>query len=91
MNAKDPLSQQAIELPVMPSLGTFNSQEEYDVNKYVVRYLKANLADDMERSLLSEIETRGIRGDGIVLLNTDKYVFMDQYVVVLKYMEKVSK
>jgi hypothetical protein len=90
MNAKDPFSQ-AVELPMMPSVGNFATAEDYDVNKYAVRYFKANLSDDVDRGILTDIETKGIRNDGIVLLSTDKYVFMDQYFVVIKYMEKVSR
>jgi hypothetical protein len=90
MNARDPFSQ-AVELPMMPSVGSFSTAEDFDVNKYAVRYFKANLSDDIDRTALSELETRGIRNDGIVLLSTDKYVFMDQYFVVIKYMEKVSR
>lgn len=90
MNAKDPLSQ-AVELPMMPSIGNFGTAEDYDVNKYVVRYFKANLNDDIDRSTLSEIETRGIRNDGIVLLSTNTMTFMDQFFVIVKYMEKVSR
>jgi hypothetical protein len=90
MQAKDPFSQ-AVELPMMPSVGNFATAEDFDVNKYVIRYLKANISDDIERATLSEIETRGIRNDGIVLLSSNSMIFMDTYFVVIKYLEKVSR
>lgn len=71
----------------MPSM-TGGSSESKIYDKYSVKYLKANLDEPAEVIQFQNIETQGLRGDDIVILTKDKYVFMDKYYVVMQYLEK---
>jgi len=55
---------------------------------YSVKYGKFDLDDLGDLTSLSDIETRAIRGDDIVLLTKDKMGFMTQYFVIISYLEK---
>jgi hypothetical protein len=55
---------------------------------YSVKYYKADLDDLEDISMLQEIETRGLAGDQIVILSFDKFTFMSNYYVIVRYMEK---
>lgn len=58
------------------------------LNNYSVKYFKADI-DNLEDLLtLQELETRSLRGDEIVLLEKDKFIFMSQYFIIIKYLEK---
>lgn len=58
------------------------------LNDYSVKYFKCDIDDVGDVLTLQEIETRGIRGDEVVILEKDKFVFMAQYFIILKYLEK---
>lgn len=60
----------------------------FDASKYSVKYFKADLEDLGDLTMLQEIETKGIRGDKVLILNRDKFTFMDKYFVIVQYMEK---
>ena len=71
------------------SLPDFTSKATgIDFNKYSVKYYKADLDEPTDVLHLQEIETRGIRGNDVLILNRDKMSFMDKYFLVLQYMEK---
>lgn len=55
---------------------------------YSVKYIKADLDDLGDVTTLQEIETRGVRGDGIVLLSRTSFTFNFQCFIVLQYLEK---
>lgn len=58
------------------------------LNEYSVKYGKFDL-DNLEDVLtLSEIETRSVRGDDVVILTKDKMGFMTQYFIIISYLEK---
>lgn len=59
-----------------------------DLKDYSVKYFKADLDKDEDRSFLQDIETRGVRGDGVAILTRDKMSFMDKYFLVIQYLEK---
>jgi hypothetical protein len=62
--------------------------------KYTVKYYKANMDEPVDMLELSNIETRAIRAtpgaEEIVLVDKDKFTFMDKYYIVLKYMERTE-
>lgn len=63
-----------------------------DLVGYQVKYCKADMDDLTETSALQEIETRGLNPNGnVVLLNRDKFTFMDKYFIVLQYMERAPQ
>ena len=57
---------------------------------YAVRYFKANLNETGDVLELQRIETEALEGEDIVLLSKDNYLFMDQVIVVIRYLEKVA-
>lgn len=63
-----------------------STASEFD--NYSVKYHKADLEDLGDVTLLQEIETRALRGDGIVVLTRNTFTFNFQYFVVIQYMER---
>jgi hypothetical protein len=61
---------------------------DFDPKKFRVNYLKVNLDDDATVAILEELETRALRDDGIYILSKDKFVFTDQYFLIVAYMEE---
>jgi hypothetical protein len=59
-----------------------------DFKKYAVKYYKANLDEPVDVMTLQDIETRGVRGDDVLILNRDKMSFMDKYFLIVQYLEK---
>ena len=82
MNDKSTLQ----EFPIPGFAPSINSAKQLD--KYSIKYIRADLGEPADVFELCEIETKGLKGDEIVLLSKDKYVFMDKYFIVLQYVEK---
>lgn len=59
-----------------------------DFEDYSVKYLKCDLDDPGDVAMLSNLETRALREDGIVMLTKDKMGFMTQYFLIVSYLEK---
>lgn len=66
------------------------SQGGIDVNNFTVRYCKACLDEPADVQLLEEIETKGLRGDDIIVLNKEKYTFMEKFFIVITYLERTN-
>lgn len=75
------------ELPI-PGMTPKSGAASVDLKDYSVKYYKANLDEPSDTTHLQDIETRGIRGDGIVVLTREKFTFMDKFFLVIQYMEK---
>lgn len=61
-----------------------------DLKSYAVKYYKANLDEPVDVMTLQDIETRGLRGDEVIIQSRDKMSFMDKYFLVVQYWEKVD-
>lgn len=61
-----------------------------DINKYRVRYCKIDLDDVGSITELELLETKSLKGEDIVILNKDKFTFMDKYMLVVTYLEYVQ-
>ena len=72
----------------MPGISNMTSDS---VKGYVVKFFKADIDDLEDVTMLQEIETRGLQGKDVVILEHDKFVFMERYFILVKYMEKVSR
>ena len=72
----------------MPSMGGPKSSKKLTMEDYSVKYLKADMSDRGEVAILEAVETRAIHGTDIVLIDKDKFTFMDKYFIILKYLEK---
>lgn len=66
---------------------TSKDNQVIDYKNYSVKYFKADLDKDEDRSFLQDIITRCMRGE-FLLLSRDKMSFMDKYFMVVEYMEK---
>ena len=73
----------------MPSFGLSNSKDIFDTSKWKVRILKVDLDDPEQLLQLEDIETKSIRSEGILVVSTDKFTFMDKMFIVLRYMEQL--
>lgn len=76
----------------MPSMFGGASQ---DISKYVqdysIKYKKFNLDEVADVIELQNLETRGLKGQDILILKKDNYVFMQTFFIVLQYMEKIEE
>lgn len=71
----------------LPAVGDgFKNKSAMD--GYSVKYGKFDMDDLEDISLLQDIETRGLQGEDIVLVEKDKFTFMSSYFIILKYLEK---
>lgn len=61
--------------------------DEGDYNNYKVRYAHIDMMDVGSRTELEIIETKAIKGQGVIVLTKDKYTFMDKYFMVVSYLE----
>ena len=68
--------------------GLTSKSSGIDMKKYSVRYYKANLDEPVDVMTLQDIETKGVRGDEVLILTRDKMSFMDKYFLVVCYLEK---
>jgi hypothetical protein len=72
----------------IPGFGGQASSEAFSPENYKVRYQKFDLDDPMHIAELETVETRGLRGVDIVVLNKQSYTFMDRYMLIVTYLEK---
>jgi hypothetical protein len=79
-----------VETLSIPGFGGGASAPVFDPLKYRVRYGKYDLDDMGAVADLENIETAGLTGTDIVVLNKDKFVFMDRYLMVVTYLEKIE-
>lgn len=70
----------------LPSYGTI--PKNLQIENYTVKYIKVDMDQPTNVRQLEDIETRGLAGEEIVLITTDKFTFMEKYFIVLKYLEK---
>lgn len=90
MSLLDGLPGLATQESQIPEFTGKKSQEgSINPNDYSVKYLQACISDLEQVTMLQDIETRGIRpGSGIVILGRDKFMFNNDYFIVLTYLQK---
>ena len=76
----------------MPGPGSGKLSGTMNFESYTVKYLKADVDDTAALLELSAIETKALHAkpgdEEIVLLDKDKFTFMDKYFIILKYLER---
>jgi hypothetical protein len=77
----------------MPGIaGGLNKQ--VSMGSYTVKYYKANFDEPSDMLELQYIETKALHSkpgnEDVVLIDKDKFTFMDKYFIILKYLEKVA-
>jgi hypothetical protein len=86
MLASSPVKVENISLP---GFGAGNMSEVFDPLKYRVRYAKIDLDDPGCLAELEILETKGLAAKEIIVLNKDKFTFMDKYIMVVTYLELI--
>ena len=73
-------------MPGFADMGRVNNGE-FDYSKYIVRYLKVDADDPAGLGSLEALETKGLKGTDIVILNKASWTFMDRYLMLVTYLE----
>jgi hypothetical protein len=87
MAASIPVKAEVLSLPGFgpgPGASAFNPVD------FRVRYGKFDLDDMGSVSDLEIIETKGLKGEDVVVLNKDKFAFMDKMFIIVVYLEKIQ-
>lgn len=74
----------------LPGFAPPSKKGEYDPQKYRVKYKRINVQDADDITDLERIETNAIRNDGIFVLSKERFVFMDQILILLQYLEPIE-
>ncbi len=74
----------------IPGFGQQTNSGKFDPLKYRVRYGKYDMDDMGAVSELEIVETKGLTGIEIVVLNKDKYTFLEKYIMVVCYLELIQ-
>jgi hypothetical protein len=61
--------------------------DESDFRNYKVRYALIDVMDPGSRAELEIVETKAVKGQGVVVLTKDTYTFMDKFFIVISYLE----
>jgi hypothetical protein len=61
--------------------------DESDFKNYSVKYAQIDIMDPGSRAELEIIETKAVKGQGIIILTKDKFTFMDKYYMVVSYLQ----
>jgi hypothetical protein len=80
-----------VETLSFPGFGGKGDDFGFDPTKYRVRYGKYDLDDLGAVTELELVETRGLAGKEIVVLNKDKMSFMDKMYLILTYLELIEE
>jgi hypothetical protein len=66
-----------------------SQQSRTGLEGYTIKYIKADMDDLAAMSELQTILTQGLTGSGeIVILDRDKFTFMDRMFLIVNYAEK---
>ncbi len=63
----------------------------FDPLKYRVRYGKYDMDDMGAVAELEIVETKGLAATEIIVLNKDKYTFLEKYIMVVTYLELIQE
>lgn len=78
----------------MPGISSQLSGKKTGLDKYSVKYYKANMDEVGDMLELSSIETRALRAkpgdEDIVLIDKNSFTFMDKCFLIIKYLEKTA-
>lgn len=77
-----------LETIALPGFGPAQQGAGLNLDDYRVRYIKLDMDDPGSVAEAEIIETRGLAGIDIVVLNKDKFTFMDKYFLIIQYLEK---
>ena len=86
--AKDGVTSSVIkeEVSSFPGFGS-KKIDEGDFKNYKVRYALIDVMDPGSRAELEIVETKAVKGQGVIVLTKDTYTFMDKFFIVISYLE----
>jgi len=61
-----------------------------DARGYTVHYKKVDVDDPVSLSELENLETLAIRDEGVYILSSERFFFMDKIFLLVKYLKKNS-
>ena len=73
----------------MPGFGGNGGEVGFDATKYRVKYGKFVIGETGGNDELEAIETQGLRGVDIVVLNKTTFTFMNEFYMIVTYLEKI--
>lgn len=65
--------------------GSWNPQQ------YRIKYKRVNAQTEDDMGELERIETAAIRDEGIYILNKERFIFMDQIIILVQYLERIEE
>lgn len=71
----------------IPGFGGGQASDAFNPEKYRVRYSKIDFDDAGCLAELEILETKGLLGKEVIVLNKDKFTFMDKYLMIICYLE----
>lgn len=74
----------------IPGFAPKGGSSGWDPLKWRVKYKRINVQNEDDVSELERIETAAIRGDGVYTMSKERFVFMDQILILLQYMERIE-
>jgi hypothetical protein len=80
-----------VETISLPGFGGGASNDTFNPDQWRVRYSKHDLDDPGAIAELEIIETRGLKGEEIVVLNKSSFSFMDKMFMIVTYLEKITE
>lgn len=66
----------------------FSTAKVTKASDYAVRVMRSDITDPTSLAELEIVLTRGIEAKDIVIVDKDKYTFMDKYYIIVTYLEK---
>lgn len=70
------------------ALPSFGPKQNENMDDYAVRVLRADLSDPQSLAELEIVLTRGMQGKGVMIIDRDKYTFLERYFMIITYWEK---
>jgi len=80
------------DIGAMPGPGSGKMSNKSSLDNMSYRCIKADVDDASDMAQLCDIKTRALQAkpgeEDIILLNSDKFTFMDKYFMILEYLER---
>lgn len=72
----------------LPGILPTKNKGAIDPDKFSIKYQKLNMDEPGDIIELERIETKALRNQGIFVISTERFIFMDKIFMLVKYMEE---
>lgn len=86
--ASNPMKIENISIPGFGGGGAASG--DFNPKQWKVRYLKIDMDDEASVGMLELLETQGLLGIQTLILNKAAWTFLDKYLMIVTYLEKIS-